>query len=217
MQHYDVLSWMYEYGTELLHGEHRREAIELLRLEPGATVLDVATGTGANLPLLAERIGASGRICAVDYSPGMLARADAKVRDAGWDNIDLIEADARTLDPGLVGRTEFDAAICVLGLSVAPDWRDVFRRMFDLVRPGGRIVVMDLHLDGKLTSGVANAYYRRLALADSRRRFWEPLQWRVDDFELIDHDWFGGVARIAGGTKPPAITGPGTPSDPASG
>ncbi|TYP90782.1 class I SAM-dependent methyltransferase [Blastococcus xanthinilyticus] len=208
MQHYDVLSWVYEYGTELLHGGHRREAIDLLRLEPGATVLDVAAGTGANFPLLIERIGASGRICAIDYSPGMLARAAAKVRKTGWDNVDLIEADARTLDAELVGLPQVDAAICVLGLSVVPDWREVFERMFGLVRSGGRVVVMDLNLDGKRTSGVANAYYRRLAQADSRRRFWEPLQSQADDVELIDHTWFGGVARIAGGTKPPRVVSP---------
>jgi ubiquinone/menaquinone biosynthesis C-methylase UbiE len=203
MQHYDVFSWVYEYGTEKLHGGHRLQAIQRLRLQPGATVLDVATGTGANFPLLIERIGASGRIYAIDSSPGMLARARSKVTDAGWDNVDLIEADARTLDPQLAGLDQVDAAICMLGLSVVPDWRDVFQRMFDLVRPGGRIVVMDLFLDGKRLSSVANTYYQLLAKADSRRRFWEPLAQQVNDFEIIDHNWFGGVARIASGTKGP--------------
>ena len=166
MQYYDLFSWVYEYGTEKLHGRHRLEAVELLHLQPGTTVLDVATGTGANLPLLIERIGSSGRICAIDYSPGMLARARSKVENAGWDNVDLIEADARTLDSALVGLQQVDAAICVLGLSVVPDWPDVFQRMLELVRPGGRVVVMDLYLDGKRSSGVANAYYQLLAKAD---------------------------------------------------
>ena len=48
MQHYDVFAWVYEYGTEKLHGRHRIEAIDLLRLRPNASVLDVPTGTGAN-------------------------------------------------------------------------------------------------------------------------------------------------------------------------
>ena len=206
MQHYDVFSWVYEYGTEKLHGRHRVEAIDLLRLQPGATVLDVPTGTGANLPLLIERIGSSGQICAIDYSSGMLARARAKVRDAGWDNVKLVEADARMLDSDMVGLEQVDAAICMLGLSVVPDWTDVFERMFNMVRPGGRVVVMDLYLDGKRSSGLANAYYHVLAKADSRRRFWEPLEAHVDDVEIIDHNWFGGVARIVGGTKRPDVT-----------
>ena len=108
----------------------------------------------------------------------------------------------------MVGPPTFDAAICMLGLSVVPDWPDVFQRMFDLVRPGGRVVVMDLYLDGKRTSSVANHYYRLLAQADSRRRFWEPLEAQVDDLDVVDHRWFGGVARIAAGTKPdPAVCG----------
>jgi ubiquinone/menaquinone biosynthesis C-methylase UbiE len=202
MQHYDVFSWFYEWGTEKLHGRHRREAIDLLRLEPGATVLDVPTGTGASIPLLRSRVGAAGRVVAVDYSPGMLARARSKVVQAGWDNVDLVEADARKLSGDLLDVERVDAAICMLGLTVVPEWREVFQRVFDLVRPGGRVAVMDLYLDGKRTSGVANTYYRLLAQADSRRRVWEPLAEQARDLVTVDHDWFGGVARIVAGTKP---------------
>lgn len=205
MQHYDVFSVAYEYGTEKLHGDHRREAIDLLGLADGSTVLDVPTGTGANLPLFAERIGAAGHVYAVDYSPGMLSKAQAKVDKFGWTNVTLVEADARTLDPELLGTDTVDAAICMLGLTVVPDWEAVFERMFALVRPGGRMVIMDLYLDGKRTSGVANTYYRLLAQADSRRRFWEPLEAEVSDLTTIDHNWFGGVARIVAGTKPELV------------
>lgn len=205
MQHYDVISSGYEYLTEKLHGRHRVEALDLLRPESGASVLDVPTGTGANLPLLMDRVGSTGHVCAVDYSAGMLARARAKVREAGWSNVRLVEADARELDAELIGRDHVDAAICMLGLSVVPDWPEVFQRMYDLVRPGGRVVVMDLYLDGKRSSGIANTYYRLIAQADSRRRFWEPLEQQADDFQRIDHNWFGGVARIVAGTKPAEV------------
>jgi demethylmenaquinone methyltransferase/2-methoxy-6-polyprenyl-1,4-benzoquinol methylase len=206
MEHYDVFSWFYEYGTEKLHGGHRLEAIELLRLQPGDRVLDVPTGTGANLPHLIERIGPTGEVCAIDYSKGMLAKARSKVRDAGWTNVTLIEADARRIDAQMVGENQFDAAICILGLSVVPDWAEVFERMFAQVRPGGRVAVMDLYLNGKRSSGAANTYYKVLAKADQRRRFWEPLEQHVDDLETIDHNWWGGVARVVGGTKGPETT-----------
>ena len=45
---------------------------------------------------------------------------------------------------------------------------------------------------------------RVAAKADSTRRFWEPLEQRVDDFELHDAPCFGGVARTVAGTKPAA-------------
>jgi ubiquinone/menaquinone biosynthesis C-methylase UbiE len=212
MQHYDLASWVYEYLTEKLHGRHRLEALDLLHLEAGQSVLDVPTGTGANLPLLIERIGSTGKIFAVDYSPGMLNRARAKVKKAGWGNVTLVEADARTVDGEMLGVEQVDAAICMLGLSVVPDWPVVFQRMFDLVRPGGRVVVMDLYLDGKRSSGVANTYYKVIAQADSRRRFWEPLERQVEDVEFIDHNWFGGIARVAAGTKPVQVIDLRTPA-----
>ena len=202
IRYYDLISWCYEYLTEKLHGGHRLEAIELLRLEPGQTVLDVPCGTGANLPLLEQRLGTSGRIVACDYSAGMLRRARAKVERAQWDNVTLLEADARTLSSEMVGSAPVDAVICMLGLSVVPDWELVFDRMYDVLRPGGRFVAMDLYLSGKRTSRLADGYYRLIAQAHSTRRFWEPLEARVLDFETIDHRWFGGIARVIAGTKP---------------
>lgn len=202
IQHYDLISWGYEYFTEKLHGRHRIEAIELLRLERGQTVLDVPCGTGANFPLLQDRVGSSGQIIGCDYSAGMLARGRAKVIKAAWDNTRLVQADARALTPELLGCPPVDAAICMLGLSVVPDWELAFERMYALVKPGGRFVAMDLFLEGKTTSWLANRYYRVIAQAHSTRRFWEPLERHVADFETIEHPWFGGVAKIVAGTKP---------------
>jgi ubiquinone/menaquinone biosynthesis C-methylase UbiE len=207
MQHYDVIAGGYEYLTEKLHGRHRREAVDLLHPQPGWAVLDAPCGTGANLPLLQERLGPNGEVIELDYSAGMLARARAKVERAGWSNVRLVQADARDIHADLLGRADVDAVICMLGLSVVPDWEQVFDRMWTVLRPGGRFVAMDLYLDGRPTSGVANRYYRLIAQADSRRRFWEPLGERVDDLTTIDHRWFGGVARVVAGTKPG--TGPG--------
>lgn len=202
MNHYDVISWGYEYFTELLHGRHRLEAVDLLRLQPGQSVLDVPCGTGANFPLLEERVGPSGRIVGSDFSAGMLARGRAKVAKAAWPNVDLVQADAREITAGLLGVEEVDAVICMLGLSVVPDWEVAFERMYGVLRPGGRCVIMDLYLEGKRTSGLANKYYEVIAQAHSRRRFWEPLEADALDFTTVEHSWFGGVAKIVAGTKP---------------
>ncbi len=204
MQYYDLFALIYEKPTEKQHGKYRLEAVDLLRLQPGQTVLDVPTGTGANLPLLQERIGTSGRIFALDYSPGMLGKARKKVEQNSWQNVELFAADARRLGPDLIGVGQVDAAISMLGMSVMPDWADVFRRMYDLVKPGGRVVVYDLFLEGKRSSTLVNAYYHLIAQADSRRHFWEPLEQVGEDVEIIDHDWPGGIARIVAGTKPAA-------------
>jgi len=57
----------------------RRELVDMLDLEPGDQVLEVSVGTGANLPLMCEKIGPSGRISGVDISEGMLAQVRKKL------------------------------------------------------------------------------------------------------------------------------------------
>lgn len=55
-----------------------REILKKIGINPGDQVLDLGTGTGVLLPYIAERIGQEGKITAVDYSSGMLARAKKK-------------------------------------------------------------------------------------------------------------------------------------------
>jgi ubiquinone/menaquinone biosynthesis C-methylase UbiE len=202
IQHYDVFSVVYDATTEPIHRRHRIDAVELLHLRTGQTVLDVPCGTGANFGFLNLAVGRGGRIVGCDYSPGMLARARAKITRAGWDHVGLIETDARLITPDLVGTRQVDAVISMLGMTVMPDWKLVFERTWDLLAPGGRYVIMDLYLDGKRLSRLANGFFKVVANAESTRRFWEPLEARVEDFELHDDPCPGGVARIVAGTKP---------------
>jgi hypothetical protein len=60
---------------------------------------------------------------------------------------------------------------------------------------------MDLYLAGKRTSRLSNAFFGRVANADSTRRWWEPLEKHLDDLARRDFWWPGGVARIVAGTK----------------
>ena len=70
----------------------RSRAIERLDLKPGDIVLDVACGTGLSFSLLEERIGRQGTLIGIDMSPEMLEKARARVAEAGWANVQLIEA-----------------------------------------------------------------------------------------------------------------------------
>jgi len=200
--HYDTFSHFYDLVTEPVHRRHRFEVAELLHLGPGDTVLDVPCGTGANFPILRTLVGAAGRVVGCDVSPGMLTRARRRIDAAGWDNVDTIEGDARLLTREMLGAPRVDAVVSMLGMTVMPDWEDVFARTWDLLDPGGRYVVMDLYLAGARSSRVADTFFRLVAQADSTRRFWEPLEARVPDFTCRDDPRFGGVARIVAGTKP---------------
>ncbi len=73
---------------------NRERAIELLRMQPGETVLDAGCGTGLNFSLIEKIIGPGGRIIGLDQSPEMLAQAKERVSANGWQNVTLIEAAA---------------------------------------------------------------------------------------------------------------------------
>jgi demethylmenaquinone methyltransferase/2-methoxy-6-polyprenyl-1,4-benzoquinol methylase len=85
------------YDAELAAFEPiRGEAIASLDLRRGDTVLDVGCGTGLSFEMLHDRIGKGGRIVGIEQSPEMLAKAQARVRENGWHNVDLVCAPAAT-------------------------------------------------------------------------------------------------------------------------
>lgn len=202
-RHYDVFPLVYDFITTTeYHRQHRIDAVELLHLRAGQTVLDVPCGTGAGFPLLNRGVGRSGQIIGCDCSPGMLARARAKIEKAGWNHVSVIETDARLITHDLLGAPKIDAVISMLGMAVMPDWELVFERTYDLLEPGGRYVMLDFYLEGKRTSRFADAYFKVVANGDATRRFWEPLKAHVLDYEAHEDPCFGGVALTVAGTKP---------------
>jgi demethylmenaquinone methyltransferase/2-methoxy-6-polyprenyl-1,4-benzoquinol methylase len=128
-----------------------------LELRPGNAVLDVACGRGANFSLLVQAVG-DGRVVGIDYSKTMLAGARDLIDRKGWQHVELAQVDAAEMIYG----AEFDAALCTLGLTVIPGWREALTRMVAAVRPGGRVAVFDGRL-GRGLKRVWNPYYRLLA------------------------------------------------------
>ena len=117
----------------------RQEAVRELRLEPAGSVIDVCTGTGLTLPYLAAAVGQGGRVVGLDRSPAMLAGASGR---APSPPVELVEADATGL-PFADGT--FHGAISTYGLTAVPDVDAALDEMVRVVRPGGRIVVADVH------------------------------------------------------------------------
>jgi ubiquinone/menaquinone biosynthesis C-methylase UbiE len=117
----------------------RHAAVRELRLEPGASVVDVCTGTGLTLPYLAAAVGSTGRVVGIDRSPAMLAGARDR---APAPPVELVEGDATALP---FGDGAFAGAISTYGLTAVADAGAALDEMVRVVRPGGRIVVADVH------------------------------------------------------------------------
>lgn len=117
-------------------GRWRDRAADTLDLETGDTVVEMGCGTGANLSHLRERVGAEGQVVGVDLTRPLLERARA--RTTRWANVHLLEGDAT--------RPPVDRVDAVLGTFVVGMFQDpgpVVEQWCDLVRPGGRIAVLE--------------------------------------------------------------------------
>lgn len=115
---YDDWARVYDWNPAMcLVAPARKRAIDSMNLEPGDTVVDMGTGTGANLPLLRDAVGPTGTVLGVDASRNMLARARERTRD--WKNVTLIDADIR--DPPLRGPVDGICSSFVVSMFDRPD------------------------------------------------------------------------------------------------
>jgi demethylmenaquinone methyltransferase/2-methoxy-6-polyprenyl-1,4-benzoquinol methylase len=122
-----------------LDGGWRRAAARAARLSPGDAVLDMACGTGKLTIELARVVGPAGRVVGVDLSEEMLGRARRAC--AGLGQVELKRANALAL-PFEAGT--FDAATIAFGLRNLSSFEDGLREMARVVRPGGRVVCLEL-------------------------------------------------------------------------
>ncbi|WEL18022.1 SAM-dependent methyltransferase [Halorhabdus sp. SVX81] len=117
----------------------RRRAVDALALQAGDVAVEMGCGTGANLPLLRDRVGPTGRVIGVDFTPGMLSEARRRVDRAGWSNVHLCLGDATCppITPGV------DAVLGTFVVGLFGDPASVIDEWLDLVDPGGRLAVLE--------------------------------------------------------------------------
>ena len=202
-KHYDLTSRFYPVPGYPQRAQ-RLQAVRALGLRPGATVVDVACGTGLNFSLLEQAIGPNGRIVGVDLTDAMLGQARQRIETNGWRNVTLVQADAAEFD----FPTEVDAILSTYALSHVPDCGDVIAHGAAALPRGGRWVVLDLKAPDNLPRWLAQigiAVGRRFGSIDewARRRPWEAVHAAMQD-ELADLSWTElcfGTAFLAAGSR----------------
>lgn len=118
---------------------YRQMAVEALGLRPGDTVLELGCGTGQNLPLLTQAVGPQGRVIGIDLTVAMLDQAHARMRKAGWQNVELVHADAADYLP----TAEVGGVLSTFALGFSPQCGNVIRRVATKLGAGRCCVILD--------------------------------------------------------------------------
>ena len=130
---YDLMNSVMTAG---MHHRWRSRAVDLARVGPGDTVLDVATGTGDLAVELARRVAPDGEVIGSDFSEEMLDRARVKEPGIEWEWANAMELPYET--------DRFDAVTVGFGARNFSDLDQGLAEMARVTKPGGRVVVLEL-------------------------------------------------------------------------
>jgi demethylmenaquinone methyltransferase/2-methoxy-6-polyprenyl-1,4-benzoquinol methylase len=133
---YDVTNEVMSFG---IHRLWRRAAVRLSGAQEGSAVLDCATGTGDLALAFKRKVGASGRVVGTDFCKEMLDNAPAKAAREGL-QLEFQVADAMDLP---FADNSFDVASIAFGIRNVDDPVKCLEEMGRVVRPGGRVVVLE--------------------------------------------------------------------------
>jgi arsenite methyltransferase len=141
----------------------REELRGSLRASAGEAILDLGSGPGFLSCELAQEVGASGRIVAVDISPDMNSIASKRIAAAGLgDRVDIFEGDATAL---AFADATFDAAVSIQVIEYLAEPDVALHQLFRVLRPGGRLVIIDTDWDSLVWAATDRHRAARIAAA----------------------------------------------------
>ena len=126
-----------------------------------AVWIDMGGGTGANLENFGPAISSLKRVYVVDLSTSLLNVARQRAKKSGWDNVEIVEADATKFRPA---EGQADVVTFSYSLTMIPDWFAAIENAIECLKPGGQIGVVDFYVSRKYPND-ANTRHRWLTRA----------------------------------------------------
>jgi SAM-dependent methyltransferase len=127
-------------------------------IKPGEVVLDLGSGAGIDCFIASTKVGEHGRVIGVDMTPAMidLAKKNAQknTTSGGYDNVEFRLGEIESLP---VADNEVDLIISNCVINLVPDKLRAFHEMRRVLKPGGRIMISDIVLDGKIPDKISES------------------------------------------------------------
>jgi demethylmenaquinone methyltransferase/2-methoxy-6-polyprenyl-1,4-benzoquinol methylase len=216
---YDLMNDLMSAGV---HRIWKRFTIELSGVRPGHSVLDIAGGTGDLAAKFSKLVGPTGRVVLADINDSMLKVGRDKLTDRGIvGNIEYTQANAECLP---FPDNTFDCITIAFGLRNVTDKDAALRSMLRVLKPGGRLLVLEFSKPrSELLSKAYDAYSFNVLPAigklvtddaDSYRYLAESIRMHPDQDTLKHmmteagfsrceyHNMTGGVVAVHKGLKP---------------
>ena len=216
---YDIMNDLMSAGV---HRIWKRFTIELSGVRRGHSVLDIAGGTGDLAAKFSRLVGPEGRVVLADINESMLRVGRDKLTDRGIvGNIEYAQANAEALP---FPDNSFDCITIAFGLRNVTDKEKALRSMLRVLKPGGRLLVLEF---SKPNNELLSKAYDRYSFsvlpamgklitndADSYRYLAESIRMHPDQETLKDmmseagfarceyHNMTGGVVAVHKGIKP---------------
>jgi ubiquinone/menaquinone biosynthesis C-methylase UbiE len=156
---YSRLAPVYELWARITESRARKRVLELAGIRDGEAVLEVATGTGAQLVELARR-NPSGRTAGVELSEGMVAQTRKRISEAGIEGVEAVQGDALSLP---FPDRSFDLLVngYMLDLLARDEIPRALQGFKRVLKPGGRLVLSNMTLGEARRHRVWDALYAR--------------------------------------------------------
>lgn len=182
----------------------REKAVELLHLKQGDRVLDMGCGMGGSFPYLVRAVGSSGEVIGVEISPEVTINTGRRIARNNWRNVQVIEADARTVQlPGT-----FDGALMFAAADVYAS-EEALENIFPHLRDNARVLAFGAKTSSNRLVGILNPFlqmvFSKLSFPTTPSPDYEPwrmLAKRVEKLEVEEY-FFGWMFLASGsmGTK----------------
>ncbi|MFC0820521.1 bifunctional demethylmenaquinone methyltransferase/2-methoxy-6-polyprenyl-1,4-benzoquinol methylase UbiE [Moraxella marmotae] len=215
---YDIMNDLMSFG---IHRLWKRYAISLTGVRSGQSVLDIAGGTGDLAKVFSREVGRSGKVVLSDINEAMLEVGRTRLINAGCNNVDFVLANAETLEP--FADNSFDLVTISFGLRNVTDKDKALAAMHRVLKPGGRLLVLEfskpvfeplskaydlysftaLPMMGKIVAGDADSYQY---LAESIRMHpdQQTLKGMMENVGFVNcdyHNLTGGIVAVHRGFK----------------